>query len=100
MGEGQPSRARVPENNYAGNNYSRYRNPEYDKLWNAAEGEFDPVKRGAMFIRMNDIVVNDVVVIPENWRRRTSASNAKLRGMDLSGWDSDLWHLAYWYREA
>jgi len=87
-------------NKWGFRNPTRYRNPEYDKLWNAAEGEFDPVKRGAMFIRMNDIVVNDVVVIPENWRRRTSASNAKLRGMALSGWDSDLWHLAYWYREA
>jgi hypothetical protein len=41
-----------------------------------------------------------VVVIPENWRRRPAAVNAKLRGMDLSGWDSDLWHIAYWYREA
>jgi peptide/nickel transport system substrate-binding protein len=53
-----------------------------------------------MFVRMNDLVVNDVVVIPENWRRRSTAVSNKLRGMDLSGWDSDLWHLAYWYREA
>jgi len=87
-------------NKWGFRNPTRYRNPEYDKLWSAAEAEFDPVKRAAMFVRMNDIVVNDVVVVPENWRRRSTAVSKQLRGMDLSGWDSDLWHLAYWYREA
>jgi peptide/nickel transport system substrate-binding protein len=87
-------------NKWAGRNPTRYRNPEYDKLWNAAEVEFDPVKRAAMFVRMNDMVVGDVAIIPEIWRRRPAAASAKLRGLDLSGWDSDLWHLAYWYREA
>jgi len=100
MNQFRSSQAAQKANKWGFRNPTRYRNPEYDKLWSAAEAEFDAVKRAAMFIRMNDIVVNDVVVIPENWRRRTSAANAKLRGMDLSGWDSDLWHLAYWYREA
>jgi len=87
-------------NKWGFRNPTRYRNPEYDRLWSAAEGEFDPVKRAAMFVRMNDIVVGDVVVIPENWRRGSTAVSKQLRGMDLSGWDSNLWHLAYWYREA
>jgi peptide/nickel transport system substrate-binding protein len=87
-------------NKWGFRNPTRYRNPEYDKLWSAAEAEFDAVKRAAMFVKMNDIVVNDVVIIPENWRRRSTAVSKQLRGMDLSGWDSDLWHLAYWYREA
>ncbi len=87
-------------NRWGFRNPTRFRNPEYDRLWSAAEAEFDPVKRAAMFVRMNDIVVTEVVVIPEVWRKRTAAVNAKLRGMDLSGWDSDLWHLAHWYREA
>jgi peptide/nickel transport system substrate-binding protein len=94
------SQAAQKSNKWGFRNPTRYRNPEYDKLWSAAEAEFDPVKRAAMFIRMNDIVVGDVVVIPENWRRRSTAVSNKLRSMDLSGWDSDLWHLAYWYREA
>jgi peptide/nickel transport system substrate-binding protein len=87
-------------NKWGFRNPTRYRNPEYDKLWSAAEGEFDPVKRAAMFVRMNDIVVGDVAVIPENWRRGATAVGKQLRGMDLSGWDSNLWHIAYWYREA
>jgi peptide/nickel transport system substrate-binding protein len=87
-------------NKWAGRNPTRYRNEQYDRLWHAADVELDPVKRAALFIQMNDLVVNDVVVVPENWRRRPAAVNAKLHGMELSGWDSDLWHLAYWYREA
>ncbi|HET7875593.1 MAG TPA: peptide ABC transporter substrate-binding protein [Methylomirabilota bacterium] len=87
-------------NQWAGRNPTRWRNEEYDRLWKGTEVELDPVKRAAMFIQMNDLVVNQVAIIPENWRNRTSAANLKLRGMDLSGWDSTLWHLAYWYREA
>jgi len=87
-------------NKWAGRNPTRWQNAEYDKLWNAAEMEFDPVKRAAMFIRMNDLVVGNVVVIPEIWRNRTSAAASKLQGLDLSGWDSSLANLANWYREA
>ncbi|MBI4245892.1 MAG: peptide ABC transporter substrate-binding protein, partial [Candidatus Rokubacteria bacterium] len=87
-------------NKWGFRNPTRYRNPEYDKLWYAAETEFDPVKRAALFVKMNDLVVNDVVIIPENWRRRPAAVSARLRGLELSGWDSDLWNLASWSREA
>ena len=87
-------------NKWAGRNITRWQNAEYDKLWNAAEMEFDPVKRAAMFIRMNDLVVGHVVVIPEIWRNRSSAAITKLQGLDLSGWDSSLANLANWYREA
>jgi len=87
-------------NKWAGRNPTRWRNEEYDRLWNRADSEFDPVKRADMFIQMNDLVVTNVVVIPENWRNRAHAAVAKLRGMDISGWDSTLWRLAYWYREA
>jgi peptide/nickel transport system substrate-binding protein len=56
------------------------------------------VKRAALFIKMNDIVIQNVVVIPVLWRNGVSASSATLRGMDLTGWDSTLWHLPYWHR--
>jgi peptide/nickel transport system substrate-binding protein len=34
---------------------TRWRNEEYDRLWKSREAEMDPVKRAAMFIRMNDL---------------------------------------------
>jgi peptide/nickel transport system substrate-binding protein len=60
----------------------------------------DPVKRAALFIRMNDLVIEDVVVIPVVWPHDVSAVRHGLRGLQLGPWDLHLWHLAYWYRET
>src|SRR5262249_40037116 len=51
-------------NKWQGRNVTRWRNDEYDKTFRAAEGELDPVKRAALFIRMNDLVCDDSAVIP------------------------------------
>ncbi len=87
-------------NKWQGRNVTRFRNEDYDRAYKAADSELDPVKRAAHFIRMNDIVIQNVVVIPVLWRNGVSASSARLRGMDLTGWDSTFWRLPYWYREA
>jgi peptide/nickel transport system substrate-binding protein len=60
--------------------------------------EMDPVKRAAMFIRMNDLLIQNVVVIPVVWRNGVGAANARLHGMALSGWDSTFWNLAGWHK--
>ncbi len=57
----------------------------------------DPVKRAALFIRMNDLVIQNGVVIPVLWRNGVAVAT-KLRGLDLSGWDTYLWRLPYWYK--
>jgi peptide/nickel transport system substrate-binding protein len=49
---------------------------------------------------MNDIVIGNVVVIPVLWRNGVSGSGQALMGMDLTGWDSTLWRLPYWYKQA
>ena len=85
-------------NKYQGRNPTRFRNEDYDKTYRAAEGEVDPVKRAALFIKMNDIVIQNVVVIPVLWRNGVSASSLQLGGMDLTGWDSTFWHLPYWHK--
>ena len=38
-----------------------------------SDSELDPVKRAALFIAMNDLVIKDVVVIPVVYRPRVSA---------------------------
>ena len=55
-------------NHWAGRNFVRWANAEYDRLWKQAETELDPVRRAALFIRMNDLLIEDVVVIPVVWR--------------------------------
>ena len=87
------------ENKWQGRNITRWRNDEYDKAFRAAEGELDPVKRGALFIVMNDLVVEDRAVIPVVYRPVVAALSNKLRAT-LSGWDSPFWNLKDWYREA
>ena len=87
------------DNKWQGRNIVRWRSEEYDKAYRAAEGELDPVKRAALFIKMNDLAINDQVIIPVVYRPRVAAQSLKLKTW-LSGWDNDLWALAEWYRDA
>jgi len=45
---------------------------------------------------MNDLVIQNVVVIPVVFRPRVAAISNRLRDAVQSGWDSDFWALAYW----
>jgi peptide/nickel transport system substrate-binding protein len=87
------------ENKWQGRNITRWRNEEYDKLYRAAESELDPVKRAALFIKMNELVIQNVVVIPVVFRPRVAAVSNRMR-VEQSGWDSDFWNLQNWYREG
>ncbi len=85
-------------NKWSGANLTRWRNDEYDRLWRAAETEMDPAKRAAQFIRMNDLVVQNVVVIPVFVRHATFAVANAIRGFDFSPFSGPLWRLAFWSR--
>jgi peptide/nickel transport system substrate-binding protein len=87
-------------NKWSGRNVTRWSNDEYDRAWKAAEAEMDPVKRAALFIKCNDLVIQNVVVIPVVWRPRVAAISSRLREAQQSGWDSDFWNLPNWYREG
>ena len=87
------------ENKWQGRNITRWRNEEFDKLHKASESELDPVKRAALFIKMNELVIQNVVVIPVVFRPRVAAVANTLRA-EQSGWDSDFWSLQSWYREG
>jgi peptide/nickel transport system substrate-binding protein len=87
------------DNKWQGSNPTRWRNEEYDNIFRAAQDELDPVKRAALFIKMNDMVVEDIAVIPVVNRRWVAAMSKKLRAT-LSGWDNDFWNLKDWYRET
>ena len=86
-------------NKWQGRNITRWVNKEYDDIYKASQSELDPVKRAAMMIKMNDMVVNDHVVIPVVARPVVTAVANKLV-CELSGWDTNTWDLASWYREA
>lgn len=86
-------------NNWQGRNQVRFRSEEYDNVYREAQSELDPVKRAALFIRLNDIVVKSNHVIPLVRRPLTSCSLNALRPV-LSGFDNTHWLLSDWYRET
>jgi peptide/nickel transport system substrate-binding protein len=88
------------DNKWQGRNITRWRNAEYDRAFEASETEIDPVKRAVLFIKMNDLVIQDVVVIPVLWRSVISAVSNRLKNTEVSGWDSNLWNVANWTREG
>jgi len=91
--------AACKDNKWQGRNVTRWKNLEYDELYHTAEHETDSVKRAALFIAMNDLVIKKVVTIPVVHRPSVAALGSKLR-VNLSGWDSYLWKLCDWYAEA
>jgi peptide/nickel transport system substrate-binding protein len=86
-------------NKWQGRNISRWRNADFDALYDAAEHETDPVKRAALFIEMNDLVIKDIVVIPIIHRLNVAAVANRMHVL-LSGWDSYIWNLYDWYADA
>src|ERR1700704_6532155 len=90
--------AATKENKWSGRNSTRWQSREYDETFKAATVELDPVKRAALLIKCNDLVVNDQVVIPVVSRPDVAALKNKLVA-ELSGWDSNTWDLANWYIE-
>ena len=86
-------------NKWLGQNLVRWQNSEFDALFRTAETEIDAVKRAALFIRMNDLVVGDGYVLPIIARTSARALNRKLIA-PLSGWQNDTASLPHWYREA
>jgi len=86
-------------NKWLGRNIGRWRSEDYDKAFRAAEVELDPVKRAALFIRMNDMVVKDGYLVPLISRPRVRGVANRMM-VPLSGWDLDFSALHDWYREA
>lgn len=87
------------KNNWAGDNYSRYCSPDYDKLWQQSLKELDSEKRRQMFIEMNDILVKNTVVIPLVHRAEVVGVSNSLQGVDLTPWDLNTWNIVDWKKE-
>ena len=86
-------------NKWQGRNITRWRNKEYDDVFKAAQVEVDPVKRAAMFIKLNDMVIKDVVVIPVVARPTVTAVSNQMV-VNLSGWDNNTSDIHNWYKEG
>jgi peptide/nickel transport system substrate-binding protein len=86
-------------NKWASRNLVRWSNKEYDDTYKLQQVELDPAKRAALFIKLNDLVVEDKYVIPLFARPRPYGIVNKLKPA-LSAWDSATGAIGYWYRDA
>jgi len=91
--------AATKENKWQGRNVSRWQSKEYDEIYKQAEQELDAVKRAAMYIKLNDLVVGDNYILPMVRRPKVTALSGSLTA-HLTGWDNDLYQIASWYRET
>jgi peptide/nickel transport system substrate-binding protein len=92
------SNVATKENKWQGTNYPRWVNKEYDAIIDAADGEMDPVKRVALYIKANDLMFQDTVFIPAQHRLKVEAASNALRPV-ISGWANETDNLFDWYRE-
>ncbi len=86
-------------NNYTGLNFERFASPVYDRLYEQSVLESDPEKRRQLFIRLNDMIVDEVVRIPLVNRASLNAVSNTLKGIDITPWDSAVWKIKDWERK-
>jgi peptide/nickel transport system substrate-binding protein len=86
------------ENDWSLPNWSRYCNPEFDTLFHQAVAELDPEKRKELFVRMNELLIEDVAVIPLVNTTQPMAISVDLKGYDSTPWDVEVWKIADWYK--
>jgi len=86
-------------NQWAGTNIHRWVNEDYNAMYTQALTELDEAKQVELFTGMNDLVVNQVVVVPLVHRADVIAANKKLKGYKTSPWTPDVRDIADWYFE-
>lgn len=81
-------------------NNARYCNPEYDQLWEQAQQELDPQKRAELFQQMNQLLTDDVAVIPVVHRAMANAVVDSLANVEFTPWDASTWAIYAWTRQT
>lgn len=93
--------SQIPQkaNNWsAGLNLERWCSLEYDALYQQAITELDPEKRRQLFIQMNDMLIEDVVMIPLVYLADVQGVSRTIEGVDLTPWDMNTWNIKDWRR--
>ena len=82
-----------PGNNFAGQNYTGFNNPEMDRLIDKIEVELDREKRRALWRRIQEIYATELPVIPLYFRADPYVLPIWLKGVEPTGHQdpSTLW---------
>lgn len=85
-------------NGWRGRNRNRWVNAEFDAAWEAAQTETDPEALADLFILMNDLIVNDINVVPLVVTGPARGISKRLRkeNIALAPFSHDYWNIANW----
>lgn len=88
------------ENDWQGRNYQRYANPEFDALFERLGTASTLEEAGELLIALNDILIDDVAVIPlVNRPADTYAISKRLLNDNIAigaGFEVNYWNAANW----
>jgi peptide/nickel transport system substrate-binding protein len=87
------------ENQWSKENSSRYCNPAYDALLEKLKSETNAEKRKALFIAMNDLLIEDVALIPLVSRKDAYAIASSLTNLEFTPWAASTWKLNEWGKQ-
>jgi peptide/nickel transport system substrate-binding protein len=73
------------DNNWGGQNYTGYSNPEMDRLIDAIEVELDETKRKALWSELQKLYAEDLPVVPLYWRASVYVLPSWLQGLRPTG---------------
>lgn len=91
--------APTPDNGWLGSNITRWCNEDYDTLFAEYSATGGVEARAEMVIALNDIIVQDYAQIPLVFRSAASSAHANsLGGININGWDSEMWNIEDWTR--
>ncbi len=92
--------ALIPQkaNDWRGLNIERWPSEAYDALYQQATTELDPELRQQLFKQMNDMLVEDIVMIPLFWIGSPVGISRSLQGVELTPWDQTTWNIMDWRR--
>ncbi len=80
-------------------NYNRYSDPTFDGYVAQLRTETDPAKRATLIKQANDNLILNVVIIPIVTRTQvTSGISTAIKGDTPTGWDSEMYNIADWYK--
>jgi peptide/nickel transport system substrate-binding protein len=89
-----------PDNNWLGNNVTRWCNPAYDELGVQMSKTAVLEERASLAKQMNDMLVQNGVILPLVYRGSVSAYNNTVQNVEINAWDSEFWNIADWTRTS
>jgi len=87
-------------NKWAGRNYTRWVNSDYNTLLDQVKSETDPQKAQQLWIQLNDLVVSNDITIPLIDRNNADGKVKTLQGPNLTPFDDWSWNIADWTRSS